>query len=473
MADLHFMTAAELATAYRARRVSPVEVTKAYLNRIAALEPLIASFITLTPERALADAARAQDDFSKGIDRGPMQGIPYGLKDIVETEGIRTTGQSKSLADHVPAQDATLERKLRAGGGVLLGKNTTWEFAHGGPSWDVVAPPAHNPWNPEHHPAGSSSGTAAAIAAGFMPTGIGTDTGGSIRMPAAVCGLAGLKATYGRVSRRGVLPNSFSHDHAGPLAWTSMDVAMMLSVIAGFDPADAGSVDRPVPAYHDMLADTSLSGLKIGVPRHWLNEPAPTSEETCKAFEESLVVLREAGATIVAVTLPPLQAFADAKKVIAMSELFAIHRTTLAKTPELLGESLRYRIQCGALIRSEDYVQAMRWRTQLSAATQKVFETVDIIATPTAEPAGKLEETPHEWIFTHKSFTTPFNTSGNPALSVCNGFAANGMPLSLQLVGRTFDEAGVLRVGHAYESLTAWRRQRPALEAFAAAHEAA
>ncbi len=229
MADLHFMTAAELAAQYRAKTLSPVEVTEACLARIEAFDHLLTSFVTLTPERARADAKRAEEEIFRGIDRGPMHGIPYGLKDIVETEGIRTTGQSKSLADHVPTHDATLETRLKAGGGVLLGKNTTWEFAHGGPSWDVVAPPAHNPWNPDHHPAGSSSGTAAAIAAGFMPTGIGTDTGGSIRMPAAVCGLAGLKPTYGRVSRRGVFPNSFSHDHAGPLAWTSMDAAMMLS----------------------------------------------------------------------------------------------------------------------------------------------------------------------------------------------------------------------------------------------------
>ncbi len=244
-------------------------------------------------------------------------------------------------------------------------------------------------------------------------------------------------------------------------------------MIAGHDPQDPGSADVAVQAYADALGDVSLAGLKIGIPYHWLDEQGTTSEETRAAFDEALKVLQAAGAELKAIELPSLQDFSDAKKVVAMAELFSIHRKTIEETPELLGESLRYRIQCGALIRAEDYVQAARWRTRLSAATQAAFDTVDLIATPTAEPAGKLEKTPHEWLFTHKSFTTPFNTSGNPALSVCNGFAENGLPLSLQLVGRNFDEAGVLRVGHAYEELTGWRDRRPQLESFTAAHQAA
>ncbi|ORE94186.1 amidase [Stappia sp. 22II-S9-Z10] len=465
-----FLSAAEIAARYRNKSLSPTEYTKACLARIEALDPLLNSFITLTPERALADAAAAEADFARGVDRGPMQGIPYGQKDIVETAGIRTTGQSKSLSGYVPTADAVVETKLRQGGGVLLGKTTTWEFAHGGPSWDVVAPPAANPWNPAHHPAGSSSGTGSAIAAGFMPVGIGTDTGGSIRMPAAACGTAGLKATYGRVSRRGVFPNSFSHDHVGPLGWTAMDAAMMLSVIAGFDPLDPGSADEPVPAYHTLL-DGDLKGTIIGVPWHWLDE-AKTPDETRAAFEAALTVFTEAGATIVPVTLPSLQDFSDAKKVVSMTELYAIHRKTLIETPELLGESLRYRIQCGALIRAEDYVQALRWRTQLTRATQAVFKTVDLILTPTMDPAGKLEPTPHEWLFTHTSFTTAFNTTGNPALSICNGFNTAGIPFSLQIIGRNFDEVATLKAGHVYEQMTTWRAARPKLEEFAAAEAA-
>jgi aspartyl-tRNA(Asn)/glutamyl-tRNA(Gln) amidotransferase subunit A len=470
MTDLLSLSAAELGDAYRARRLSPVEVTKAAFARIEAKDHLLDSFLTLTRDRALADAERAERAFMGGEDGGPFQGIPYGLKDIVETEGIRTTGQSRSLANHVPGQDAEVARRLAGAGGVLIGKNTTWEFAHGGPSWDVVGPPAHNPWNPERHPAGSSSGTGAAIAAGFIAAGIGTDTGGSIRMPAAACGIAGLKPTYGRVSRRGVFPNCFSHDHVGPMARTSRDAAIMLSVIAGHDPADPGSANVPVPDYTAALSGR-LDGVTIGVPDAWLDQ-AGSSEGTRAAFKTALAVLAEAGATVNTVTLPPLEAYSDSKKTIAMAELFAIHGKTLRETPHLLGESLRYRIQCGALIRAEDYVRAMRLRTRLVAATHAVFETVDLIVSPCAEPAGKLEPTPPSSLFASTSLTTPFNTTGSPALSVCMGFDADGMPYSLQIAGRAFDEATVLRAGDAYERLTEWSKRRPPLFASAEPVEA-
>lgn len=463
MTDIHTLTIAAIGRLYRARQLSPVELTKAYLARIAALDDQLVSFILPTPDRALADAARAEDEMMRGIDRGPMHGVPYCLKDIIETAGIRTTGQSRSLADHIPAQDATVETRLRGAGGVMLGKNTTWEFAHGGPSWDVVAPPAHNPWNPDHHPAGSSSGSAAAVAAGFAAGTIGSDTGGSIRQPAAACGIAGLKPTYGRVSRRGVLPNCFSHDHVGPLAWTSEDVALMMNVIAGHDPADPGSADCAVPDYTAALSG-DCKGLTIGVPWAWLEE-ARTSAETHAALEAALEVLKQLGASIVPVTLSPLLTYSDSKRVIAMSELFSIHEKTLRTRPDLFGASLRYRIQCGALIRAEDYVQAMRMRTKLAAEMQAVFRTVDLLAMPSGEPAGKLEPTPHSGLFTSASFTTPFNSTGNPALSVCMGFAANGLPQSIQIAGRPFDEATVLRAGDAYEKATPWRGRRPAIAA--------
>lgn len=261
MTEIHFLTAAEIGRLYRAGKLSPVELTKRYLDRIEAFDHALVSYVLVTRERALADARRAESELMRGVDRGPMHGIPYCLKDIVETAGIRTTGQSRSLADHVPTADAAVEAKLRAGGGVLLGKTTTWEFAHGGPSWDVFAPPAHNPWNTDNHPAGSSSGSAAAVAAGLAAVTIGTDTGGSIRQPAAACGIAGLKPTYGRVSRRGVLPNCFSHDYAGPLAWTTEDAALMLQVIAGHDALDPGSAEVLVPDYA-----SALTGPMHGIP---------------------------------------------------------------------------------------------------------------------------------------------------------------------------------------------------------------
>ena len=464
MTEIHFESAVRIGQLYRARELSPVELTKCYLDRIATYDHALVSYVLVTRERALADARRAESELIRGVDRGPMHGIPYCLKDIVETAGIRTTGQSRSLAEHVPAADATLARKLRCGGGVLLGKTTTWEFAHGGPSWDVFAPPAHNPWHTDHHPAGSSSGSAAAVAAGLAAVTIGTDTGGSIRLPAAACGIAGLKPTYGRVSRRGILPNCFSHDHAGPLTWTSADAALMLQVIAGHDALDPGSAEVPVPDYASALTG-NVKGLKIGIPHAWIDDEFRMSEVSRAAFYAAVEVLRDRGAEVIAVSLPPLEAFADSKKVIAMAELFSIHADMVRKAPHLLGESLRYRIQCGALIRAQDYIQAMRMRTELTAKTQQVFASVDIILTPTAEPAGKLEPTPHEWLFTAQSMTSPFNSTGHPALSICNGFSPQGMPLSLQIVGRLFDEGTVLRVGDAYEKATPWRDRRPVLVA--------
>src|SRR5579862_88643 len=266
--DVAFLTIAELGRLYRRREVSPVEVTRALLARIAAHDEKLNSFLRVTEEAALAEAARAEAELMTGRARGPLHGIPYALKDIIETRGILTTGHSKLRQDHVPAADAELVTRLKAGGGIMLGKLATWEFALGGPSWDLPWPPAKNPWNPDYLPGGSSSGAGAAVAAGFVPGAVGTDTGGSIRGPAAVCGLAGLKPTYGRVSRRGVFPNTFSMDHCGPLARSAEDIALFLGVIAGFDPEDPGSEDVPVPDYPGELGG-GVRGLRLGLVEDW------------------------------------------------------------------------------------------------------------------------------------------------------------------------------------------------------------
>ncbi len=423
---------------------------------------MLDSFVTLTAARARAEAKAAEAAIMASGPRSRIHGIPYCLKDIYDTAGIRTTGMSKLLADNVPTRDSYCQEKLAAAGGVLLGKNATWEFAHGGPSWDVLFPPARNPWNRDHSPAGSSSGSAAAVAAGFSPATLGTDTGGSIRSPAAACGIAGLKPTYGLVSRHGIIPNCFSHDHAGPLAWTTEDVAILLQVVAGHDPEDPGSADVPIPDYAAALTGT-VKGLTIGVPVNWLDDEAPLTAPTKAAFEAALEVFRGLGASVRPVTLPPLQQFDDAKKIIAVVELFTIHAADLRTRPELFGASLRYRIIAGGLVRAEEYVQAMRLRTDLARAMQAVMADVDLLMLPTGEPAGKLEPIPPSSLFTRTSFTTPFNVAGNPALSVCNGYAANGMPFSLQIVGRLFDECTVLRAGDAYEKATPWRDRRPVL----------
>ena len=462
MSDPAFLTIAEASKLIAARKLSPVELTEAYLGRIAKLDHLLDSFVTLTAERARTEAKAAEAAVMAGKPLGRLHGIPYCLKDIYETAGIRTTAMSKLLADNVPPRDSYCQEKMAAAGGVLLGKNATWEFAHGGPSWDILFPPARNPWHRDHSPAGSSSGSAAAIAAGFSPATLGSDTGGSIRGPAAACGIAGLKPTYGLVSRRGVLPNCFTHDHAGPLAWTTEDVAILMQVIAGHDPEDPGSADVPIPDYAAALTG-DVKGLVIGVPSDWLEKEMPLAPATKAAFDAALDVFRGLGATVRPVVLPSLQQFDDCKKTIAVAELFTIHGRDLRARPELFGASLRYRIIAGGLVRAEDYIQAQRLRTDLARAMQKTMATVDLLMLPTAEPAGKLEPVPPSTLFTKASFTTPFNVGGNPALSVCSGMAANGLPFSLQIVGRLFDDATVLRAGDAYEKATPWRDKRPSL----------
>jgi aspartyl-tRNA(Asn)/glutamyl-tRNA(Gln) amidotransferase subunit A len=448
--ELAFLTIAEASRLIAKRELSPVELTEGCLRRIETLDGQLDSFVTVTAERARAEAKAAEAAVMASGPLSRLHGIPYCLKDIFDTAGIRTTAMSKLLADNVPARDSHCQERLAASGSVLLGKNATWEFAHGGPSWDVLFPPARNPWDRTCSPAGSSSGSAAAVAAGFAPATLGSDTGGSIRGPAAACGIAGLKPTYGLVSRRGVLPNCFSQDHAGPLAWTTEDVAILLQAIAGHDPEDPGSADVAIPDYSAALTG-NVEGLVIGVPTEWLEKEAPPSAATMAAFEAALDVFRGLGASVRPVTLPPIQRFDDAKKIIAISELFTIHAADLRQRPELFGASLRYRIIAGGLVRAEDYIQAMRLRTELAGSLQAVLSTVDLLMLPTGEPAGKLEPIHPSTLFTQPSLTAAFNVGGNPALSVCSGFDARGLPFSLQIVGRLFDEATVLCAGDAYE----------------------
>jgi aspartyl-tRNA(Asn)/glutamyl-tRNA(Gln) amidotransferase subunit A len=461
---LPVLTVAEAAGLIAARKLSPVELIEAYLARIAALDDRLDSFVTVTSERARREARKAETEIAASGPRGPLHGVPYGLKDIFDVAGVRTTAQSRLLADNVPAEDSACTAKLEAAGAILLGKNATWEFAHGGPSWDVLFPPARNPWNTDHSPAGSSSGSAVAVAAGLAPMSLGSDTGGSIRSPAAACGVAGLKPTYGRVSRRGIVPNCFSHDHAGPLAWTSRDVALIMTAIAGHDPRDPGSVAREVPDYVAALSG-NVQGLVIGVPRRWLEDEVPPGPATRAAFDAALGVFKELGAEIREVSLPPVLDYHATMKVIAVSELFAIHGQDLRSRPELFGESLRFRIIAGGLVRAEEYLTALRARTDLARATQDAMATVDVIMLPTSEPAERLQPDHPASTFAHPSYTSPFSVAGNPALSVCSGFDDAGLPFSLQIVGRLFDEATVLRAGDAYERATPWRQRRPELTA--------
>jgi aspartyl-tRNA(Asn)/glutamyl-tRNA(Gln) amidotransferase subunit A len=461
--DIPFLTIAELGRAYDQRELSPVEVTRALLDRIAVHDGKLHSFIRVTEEVALAEAKEAERALMAGERRGPMHGIPYGLKDIVETAGIPTTGHSKLRQDHVPAEDAEIVRCLKAGGGILLGKLATWEFALGGPSFDLPWPPARNPWDANRLPGGSSSGPGAAVAAGFVTAAIGTDTGGSIRGPAAFCGIAGLKPTYGRVSRRGVFPNTFTMDHIGPMTRSAEDIALMLQVIAGFDPADPGSEDRPVPDYRAALAG-GVKGLRLGLIEGW-HEGAGAHPDLGPAIAGAVDVLKSLGAIVEPVTLSSLRDYTDCKTTISSVELYSIHEHDLRTRPQDFGRILRNRVLPGALIRGEDYLAALRWRTALAREQRAAFARFDALITAGARTiADVADPNAPDRLVTAPSITMPFSVSGVPALAIPCGFSrAEEMPLSLQIAAAPFQEATTLKIAHAYQQATDWHRRHPDL----------
>jgi aspartyl-tRNA(Asn)/glutamyl-tRNA(Gln) amidotransferase subunit A len=438
-------------------------VTKALLARIAAHDGKLHSFLRLTEEAALAEAAEAEAELMAGKGRGPMHGIPYALKDIIETAGILTTGHSKLRQDYVPSADAELVGRLKAGGGIMLGKLATWEFALGGPSWDLPWPPARNPWNPDYLPGGSSSGAGAAVAAGFVPGAVGTDTGGSIRGPAAVCGLAGLKPTYGRVSRCGVFPNTFSMDHCGPLARSAEDIALFLGVIAGFDPEDPGSEDVPVPDYPAELSG-GVRGLRLGLVEDW-HQGANAHPDLAPAIEAAVAVLRGQGAIVEPVRLSSLRDYTDCKTTISSVELYAIHEHDLKTRPQDFGRILRNRVHPGALIRAEDYLEALRWRTALAKEQARALQQVDAFVTAAAlNVAEPADPTLPDRLVSVPSTTMPFSVGGLPALAIPCGYSSReGLPLSLQIAAAPFAEGLVLRIAHAYQQATDWHHRHPTL----------
>jgi aspartyl-tRNA(Asn)/glutamyl-tRNA(Gln) amidotransferase subunit A len=461
--DVAFLTIAELGRLYDKRELSPVEVTKALIARIAAHDGKLHSFLRLTEEAALAEAAAAERELMAGTRRGPLHGIPYALKDIIETAGILTTGHSKLREDHVPSADAELVTRLKAAGGIMMGKLATWEFALGGPSFDLPWPPARNPWNPDYLPGGSSSGAGAAVAAGFVPGAVGTDTGGSVRGPAAFCGLAGLKPTYGRVSRRGVFPNTFSMDHCGPLTRSVEDIALFLRVIAGFDPLDPGSEDVPVPDYPAGLGG-GVRGLRLGLVEDWYRD-AGTHPDVAPAIEAAVAVLRDGGAIVEPVRLSSLRDYTDCKTTISTVELYAIHEHDLKTRPQDFGRILRNRVLPGALIRGEDYLEALRWRTALAREQALALRNIDAFITAGAlNVADRADPNLPDRLVSVPSTTMPFSVGGLPALAIPCGFSnAEGLPLSLQIAAGPFAEGLVLRIAHAYQEATDWHRRHPNL----------
>jgi aspartyl-tRNA(Asn)/glutamyl-tRNA(Gln) amidotransferase subunit A len=462
--DLHWLTIADAARLIERRRLSPVELTDALIARVEALDPHLNAFLLPTPEKAREQAKTAEREIMAGNYRGPLHGIPFGLKDIYATAGIRTTSHSKICENLVPTEDATTVTKLHQAGGVLLGKLATHEFAHGGPSFDLPWPPARNPWNRDHFTGGSSSGAGAAVAAGFIPGALGSDTGGSIRGPAALCGIVGLKPTYGLVSRAGVYANSFTFDHAGPMTWTVEDCAIMLQAIAGYDPKDPASADRSIPDYRAALTG-DIRRLRIGIVRHLYDDDITVTPEVRAALEEAYGVFRSLGATLADVRIRPAADYYAVKITIAESEQYAIHEEELRTRPGDFGADFLGRALPAVLYSGTDYVQAQRERRLMLAEMAPIYEKYDVLVTPAAPgPAPRLGTWRTISFWQNSSLTTPFNVTAGPALAQCMGFTPAGLPLSLQLVGRPFCEATVLRAAHAYETATNWRSRRPSLD---------
>jgi Asp-tRNA(Asn)/Glu-tRNA(Gln) amidotransferase A subunit family amidase len=463
-----YVTITDAAAALRAGQTTSVELTQAAFAVADAHDAELGVYLSRFDETALAAAATADAELVAGIDKGPLHGIPLGVKDIIATDEGVTTAQSLVLDRSWGEQgDAPVVARLRAAGAVITGKTSTMEYAIGIPDPEKPFPIPRNPWNPEHYPGGSSSGTGGGVAAGMFLGGLGTDTGGSIRFPATNCGITGLKQTFGRVPKYGCVPLGYSYDHIGPMARSAADCAAMLAVLAGHDSRDATSVDRAVDDYTIGLTG-SLDGLRIGLDP-LLDRSALTVPELAEVLDAAVAELRAAGAAVVPVELPLYAELTTTTMVGMAAEAYAYHRPDLQTRWYDYGAGTRMAVSAGALIPAGDYVQAQRVRRVGQRKIAELFAEVDLIVTPTSACGGlKLEKLTFDDII--DSLHTPYwNALGNPAMSVPMGFTTDGLPLGLQIIGRPFDEAAVLAAGHAYQQRTSWHLRVPELVAHAPA----
>src|SRR5262247_433882 len=470
--ELHNLSIAQLSKLVAARKLSPVELTDALIARIERFDGETRAFITPTFELARRQARAAEAEIAAGKSRGPLHGIPFALKDIYDTKGILTSAHSRVFLDRIPAEDATTTSRLYEAGAVLLGKLATHEMAHAGPSFDLPWPPARNPWNLARFTGGSSSGSGAAVAAGLVPVALGSDTGGSIRGPASLCGVVGLMPTFGLVSRAGVITNSYTFDHCGPLARTVEDCALALEVLAGYDLNDAGSLRRPIPSYRAALGE-DLRGLRIGVLRHHWEEDLPSSPDVRRAMEASLDVLRRLGAQLEECRVRPLGTYFDVKIIIAESEIFSVHAKNLITRPKDFGADFRSRALPSVLFTAHDYVQATREHRRMMVEMEPLYARFDAFVTAGMGEAPRIADYRSVSFWQKPSLLTVWNVTGQPVLALPNGFGRQGLPLGMQIVGRPFGESTILRVGHAYERATAWHARRPTLVHGAAAPDVA
>ncbi len=461
-----YTTLAETADLIRTREVSPVEVVETHLERIAEIDPKINAFITVTADLAREQAKEAEAEIASGTYRGPLHGIPFSLKDMYFTEGILSSAHSFVLENFIPEVTATPVTKMYEAGAVLLGKCATMEFATGAVT-EGPWPPAKNPWNTDWTPAGSSSGSGASLAAGMGLASLGGDTGGSIRAPAAYCGVVGIRSTYGRVSRWGSVALSWSQDVCGPLAMDVRDCALILNAVAGHDPKDAASAKLPVPDFTAGLG-SGVAGLRIGVDEeHFFHDGV--HPDVKKNVEAALKVLEGLGATLVPLSLPMLDYAHDAQNIIHMSETHTYHEQRIKTTPQLYGPTVRAYFRLGSMMTAPDYLNAQRVRNKVrNQMVRALHDKVDLIAAPTmSQPGEKFADLDTSKRFSNLTgrgnLTVPFSQAGVPAISVPCGFSSEGLPTALQIAGKPFDEVTVLRGAHAYEQATDWHTMHPEL----------
>lgn len=465
--DLSLQPISKLSRLIQAGELSPVELTELTLARLDRIDPALNSYITVMAEAALAQARAAESAIHSGAYRGPLHGIPYALKDLFFTQGVKTTAGSKVFADFVPDFDATVVRKLNAAGAVLLGKTGLHENAYGITSNNPHFGAVRNPWDTDCIPGGSSGGSAAALAAGLCSFSLGTDTGGSIRIPASFCGVAGLKPTFGRISRYGVFPLSHTLDHVGPFAWTAEDLWHIFAAITGQDSEDESTVERPlaIPAFP---AERSLKGSRVGVPRNFYFEQLDPEVEA--ATRTAIRVMENLGAEILEVTVPDIEEFNFIARLIQLAEAASIHVNHLETRREDYGDDQQTLLDQGRFVTAVDYLNAQRRRRQLNREFYKLFDQVDVIVAPatailpakigqTSVVVGGIEQDVR--MMTTRN-ARALNLTGLPLLTLPCGFSPSGLPIGMQLAAQLFDEKTLLEIGHAYQKASDWHERRPA-----------
>ena len=464
--DLCFLSVADLSRLLRNKEVSPVEVVTACLSRTEALEPLLNSFITLMPEEAMAAARQAEQEIQAGRYRGPLHGIPLGLKDLFYVKGVRNTSGLKVFDAYIPDFDCTIAKKLKEGGAIILGKLNMTPMARGTTGENPDYGDMHNPWNPQLITGGSSGGSGSAVASGQCPFAMGSDTGGSVRIPSALCGLVGLKPTYGRLSRYGLNVLSWCLDHPGPMSRTVEDSALIMNVIAGYDSNDPTTSKAPVPDYTKALTG-EIRGLRVGVPKEFFE--VPVNPEVEQSVRKAINQLGSLGARITEVSWPMYHHATPIGGIILTAEASACYSELVRDHASRLYPPLRLSLEAGFFLSAKDYIQAQQARTLTCRESADLFTKVDLLAGPTVPVTPfkigltevKVGNTTMGVTPALTQYTRSFNLTGSPAITIPCGYSENNLPIGLQLAGRPFDEETVLRAAHAYEQSTTWHQKRP------------